>query len=284
MALGDTYGMKYEFVEHEQNKGIEDLYYAPHPTFTDYKQGYYTDDTQMSLANAELLLSGKTISVDSLILQWLNVFKRDPRVGYSKHMFGILNESLSPEAFLSNINPNIGVTGGAAMRAAPFGLSSDINEVKTMTVEQAMITHNTAVGLLSSEIVALSVHFLHHGGKRAVLSLFLTEQLGSYWNQYSTTAIDNGLYIVYSGIDLLCKAKALSDILLGAVNQHPLSDTDTVCAIAMVMASRATDIVDDIPAVMHEELEAGSYGGSYLKKLDKDLLIAFPSTKMYEAY
>lgn len=119
MAVGDSYGMKYEFVWHPCDKTAEDLFHGPHPKFTEYKTGHYTDDTQMSLANLELLLSGQEMTARAFVEKWLAAFKRDPHPGYSRHMWKVLSESVTADDFTAAIDPSHGVTSGA--RRLPCG-------------------------------------------------------------------------------------------------------------------------------------------------------------------
>src|ERR1700722_6603026 len=122
MAVGDAFGMKYEFVEHDIPIAADDLYYGTHPTFAEYQPAHYTDDTQMSLANAELLLRMPHDKITSrdFVFAWIEAFRCDPRRGYSEFMFDVLSQNPSPEEFCARIDSSRGVTSGAAMRAAPF--------------------------------------------------------------------------------------------------------------------------------------------------------------------
>ena len=56
-AIGDALGAGYEYVKHKGIHSVEKLAYVQHPRHRDTKAGMYTDDTQMLIAIAELLLS-----------------------------------------------------------------------------------------------------------------------------------------------------------------------------------------------------------------------------------
>jgi ADP-ribosylglycohydrolase len=285
MALGDSYGMKYEFVPHAQDRTAADLFHGPHPKFTEYQTGHYTDDTQMSLANLELLLTGRRhFSDDDFVTKWLDAFKRDPHQGYSKYMWKVLSESETATAFRTAINPTGGHTSGAAMRAAPFGLLADIDDVKRLTLQQAVLTHDTQTGKNSALAVALAAHFLHHGGRRRDLPAFLDTHIGAGWNSAAngfTPDTGNGLNIVTQALAAVQAADTMSGILLAVVNNDGLSDTDTICAIAAVIASRAGDVVNDLPQRLTDGLENGRYGAAYLKQVDMAAAKAFPPTRIY---
>jgi len=288
MALADSYGMKYEFEPHATTAGLSDLVHDDHPKFTAYPKGCYTDDTQMSLANMELLLAKKNetgkfdVTIEEFVEAWLYTFKRDPHLGYSKYMYMLLNESEQPADFTGRLDPARGTTSGAAMRAGVFGVIGDIEEVKRLALMQTRITHDTAAGITSALAVALSVHYLHHGGTRQLLEKFLTEQLGKGWKQsgYDEEAL-NGVKIVTQALSALVNAKTVSGVLLNVVNQDEISDTDTVCAIAGIMASRCDDLEDDLPEVLKSGLENGAYGADYLQKIDNAVASAFLRTARY---
>lgn len=289
MAIGDAYGMKYEFVPHAQNITTADLAYGPHPKHTAYCQGDYTDDTQMALAIAELLIE-RSSSLSSLtetdfVEIWLEAFRRDPHVGYSKYMFKVISESQTADEFIDSLDPTLGVTSGAAMRAGPIGLLPDVADVIYLTKMQAKITHDTPAGVNSALAVALTVHFLHHGGARDKLDAFLEKHIGKGWdsaaNGYSEDP-HNGLKSVVQAIKAMRNAKTLSEVLLTAVNQEALSDTDTVCSLAMIMASRCSEIKNDLPPALYDGLESGVYGVDYLRDIDDKADKLFPPSAVYK--
>lgn len=83
LAIGDAYGAGFEYadpaiVEKENNLSK----YIQHP-YHDLKAGAYTDDTQMSLAIAEVIVSGESWTPAVLADKFVAVFKRDPRTGYA---------------------------------------------------------------------------------------------------------------------------------------------------------------------------------------------------------
>lgn len=284
MAIGDSYGMKYEFAVHATDKTADDLFHGPHPKFTEYPVGHYTDDTQMSLANLELLMSGSELTAQAFAEKWLEAFKRDPHHGYSRHMWKVLSESETADDFVASLDPSRGVTSGAAMRAGPFGLLSDIAEVKRLTELQARITHDTVAGVNAALAVALSVHYLHHGGARGGLDAFLASHIGADWNSAEkgyTEDTSNGLNIVTQALDAVKKANSLSGVLLNVVNHKEKSDTDTIAAIAMVIASRCNDLPDDLPQTLRDGVENGAYGRDYLAEVDKKAAAFFPATEIY---
>lgn len=284
MALGDSYGMKYEYLPHATNADLSDLVHAEHPKLTAYKKGDYTDDTQMSLANMELLLAKQSfdITAEEFVSAWLHTFKRDPHVGYSRHMQKLLAECETPAEFVSQLAPSSRTTSGAAMRAGVFGVIEDIEEMKRLTLLQGRITHNNLAGTTSALAVALSVHFLHYGGTRQQLEAFLTTQLGEGWEQNGIeNDPGNAMMIVTQALSALKNAKTMADVFLNVVNQIENSDTDTVCAIAAIIASRCTVLEDYVPETLKNGLENGTYGADYLRKIDMQVEAIFPRKMLY---
>jgi ADP-ribosylglycohydrolase len=283
MAIADAYAMKYEFVEHDPDITYHDLFYGPHPWFNDYKAAHYSDDTQMSIANAELLLTGKTsFKDDEFIETWLAAFKRDPRVGYSRYMYQVMNEAQNAADFRVRINGK-GDTSGGMMRAGVFGLLADIRAVKKLAVQQAKITHDTPAGRNAALAAALGVHFLHHGGSKSDVWNFIDHHLPKNWmkNGYKDDA-GNALNIMQSLLNVVHNSRTMSHLLVYTANCGRVTDTDTICATAALMASRDVGFRNDLPHILYATLENGAYGMDYLQALDKRLMAAFPRQRLYE--
>jgi ADP-ribosylglycohydrolase len=210
-------------------------------------------------------------------------FIRDPRVGYSQFMYKTLSEAKSVDDFKSRSDWK-GMTSGGAMRAAPFGLLPNIEFAKTLSRQQAAITHGTPAGTNAALAVTLATHFLHHGGTQRHMMNFIHHHLGPNWNSPAngyTPETGNGLNIVTQALDIVIKSKNLSEILLNGVNYAPKTDTDSVCAMAMVIASRCPDIVNDLPDNLYSDMENGTYGVDHLQSFDRLLLKAFPRHPLY---
>src|SRR5258708_1686589 len=94
--------------------------YVKHPRHN-IQPGSYTDDTQMSLAIAETIVSGEPWKPTVLAHKFVEVFQRDPREGYATGFYHFLLHVRDGEQFLRNIRPT-SEKSGAAMRAAPIGI------------------------------------------------------------------------------------------------------------------------------------------------------------------
>jgi ADP-ribosylglycohydrolase len=83
LAIGDAYGAGFEYVDAKMIHRQNDLSrYVKHPRHN-IQPGSYTDDTQMSLAIAEAIVSGEPWEPGMLVRRFVEVFKRDPREGYA---------------------------------------------------------------------------------------------------------------------------------------------------------------------------------------------------------
>lgn len=169
IAQGDAYGAAVEYLplkhRHLLVEARRFIHYLTHPTHG-HRPGVYTDDTQMSIAVAEVLLS-ETFCVDRPVLRhdlanaFVRAFRRDRRKGYSRKFQAFLeDDSLAGTGLLllANINPN-SKKNGAAMRAVPLGVLENPEDVIEAACVNASITHDTIEGHLSSVLIALMSHF-----------------------------------------------------------------------------------------------------------------------------
>src|SRR5687768_15127870 len=118
IAIGDAYGAGFEYGDPRAVRDDNDLtHYVKHPRHR-LRPGCYTDDTQMSIAVAEMIVSGEAWTPVNLASRFVEAFKRDPREGYAQRFYGFLREVRDGEEFVRKIRPDSDKSG-AAMRAAP---------------------------------------------------------------------------------------------------------------------------------------------------------------------
>ena len=83
LAIGDAYGAGFEFVDQQTIELYNNLNgYIQHPRH-DIPPGCYTDDTQMSLAIAEAIVSREPWTPELLATKFVAAFHRDRRFGYA---------------------------------------------------------------------------------------------------------------------------------------------------------------------------------------------------------
>src|SRR5579863_10547236 len=249
IAIGDAYGMGFEYAD--DNIPLNDLtQYRKHPLFT-LKPGQYTDDTQMSLAIAETLLSSDEWTKENITRHFVQCFKRDPRDGYARQFQTFLEGIKDEKEFLEKIKPESDKSGGA-MRAGPIGYMKDPETVKAMSSLQASITHDTPDGRAAAEATSLMCHYFIYGlGPKAELGQWLEKWVPSHkWNDPWTGRIkQQGWMDVRAAVTVIQQEHTLSAILKRIVDFT--GDTDTAGAISMAAASQCKEIVKDLPSALY---------------------------------
>lgn len=271
LAIGDAYGAGFEYADQDYIERFNDLSrYVKHPRHA-IVPGYYTDDTQMSLAIAEAIISGEAWTPANLANRFVAVFKRDPREGYAGRFFDFLNHVWDGAQFLAEIIPDSDKSG-AAMRALPIGVFGTIDEVVEKTRIQAAITHNTPDGVHAAVAAALMAHyFIYKLGEKRHLGEFLEQHVSGDWNMpWAGKVKAKGWMSVRAAITAIHRHDSLSEMLRACVNYT--GDVDTVATLALGAASCSGEVENDLPEHLIASLENGSYGHDYLLKLDTQLM------------
>lgn len=269
LAVGDAYGAGFEYAEpgfvaeHNTLRG-----YVRHPTHGQLP-GAYTDDTQMALALAELLADGDPWTPENIAERFVDAFHRDPRPGYASGFQAFLHEVRTGGDFLARIRPDSDKSG-AAMRAAPVGLLSTVDEVLHRTGVQARVTHDTPDGVASASAAALAVHYCRYGlGPVAEVGEWIADRLGSpVWARpWHGKVGSKGVMSVRAALTALAGHDSQSEVLRACVAFT--GDVDTVATIALAAASWV--LPADLPRVLLDGLENGTYGRDHLAQLDARL-------------
>jgi len=271
LAIGDAYAAAFEFVDRDLTERHELGAYARHPRFGG-PAGRYTDDTQMSIAVAELIVSGAPFTRENLADGFVQSFKRDPRTGYASGFYEFLKGVADGADFLARIRPTSSKNGGA-MRAAPVGVHSRIEEVIEKTTLQAKLTHDTTEGITAAVAVALMAHFfLYDLGKRHELAAFLGSHCpGVPWGEPWLGSVDvQGYSAARAALTIVQGRDRLTHMLRDAVRLG--GDTDTVAAIALGVGSCSREVENDLPQELVMGLESGTYGRDFLRDLDRRLM------------
>jgi ADP-ribosyl-[dinitrogen reductase] hydrolase len=273
MAIGDSFGCAFEFVERPYPNGLvnDTATYQDHPELP-LGGGRYTDDTQMSVAVTEVIVErpGDFTRID-LAERFVYAFKRDPRPGYGKRFYEILNKVGDGLEMLEVVVPNSTRSGGA-MRASPIGLFGDIETVLTLAALQASVTHNSPEGIMSAQAIAAMVHFFAYRlGTQGELGEYLERVVpGHAWGEdWTDWASVQGIPCAHAAITAVRLGTSQRDILFRSVAVG--GDVDTVAAMAMFSSSLIHTLPKDLPASLYEGLERGSYGYEYLVNRDIEL-------------
>ncbi|MFB8276609.1 ADP-ribosylglycohydrolase family protein [Nocardia colli] len=275
LAVGDAYGAGFEYAsagivaEHNTLAG-----YIQHPTHLGIRPGAYTDDTQMTLAVAELLVSGEPWRPAGLAEYFVRAYHRDPRDGYAGRFQQFLDTVHSGEDLLSRIDPSSDKSG-SAMRAGPVGLLPTVDEVLRYAEVQARVTHNTPAGISAAQAAALAVHYCHYQlGPVSGLPRWVGARLDPSWARpWRGKVGSKGWMSVRAALTALSSSHSLSEILRTSVAFT--GDVDTVATIALAAGSRSPQIEQDLPDALVNGLENGAFGRDYLRDLDARLLAKF---------
>ena len=271
LAVGDAYGAGFEYVDPALVARENTLAgYVRHPRHA-IAPGCYTDDTQMSLAIAETLVSGRAWTAEVLAAAFVQAFKRDPREGYASRFYDFLTEVRDGEQFLARIQANSDKSG-AAMRAAPIGVLPTVQQVIDFTTVQARLTHDTPDGIAAAAAAALSAHyFIYRLGPKRDLGVFLERWVPGPWSVPWTGKVGaQGMMSVRAAVTALTASLSMSEMLRRSVDFT--GDVDTVAAIALAAGAHSEELAQDLPGYLVEGLENGPYGREYIVALDAQLM------------
>lgn len=272
-ALGDSYGAGFEYVPElivlANNSGDK---YFPHPKHK-LAAGCYTDDTQMSLAIAELLIAGEPWLPNVITDKFYEVFKRDPRKGYSRRFQSLLESvSSGPELLEKLTGNNASDKSGAAMRATPLGVLPSIGDILTRSRIQAAVTHNSVDGMNAAMASSLLTHYcLYNLGPKAEAGQFIQDYVDGPWSAPWVGPVGSkGWQSVRAAITAVVESSKMTELLKRCIGYT--GDVDTVATIAMAAAAHCKEIERDLPTALWDGLENGTFGRDYLIDLDTQLM------------
>jgi ADP-ribosyl-[dinitrogen reductase] hydrolase len=274
LAIGDAYGAAFEYVKPAHIRAFHTLAgYARHPRHG-HPPGAYTDDTQMSVAVAEVLLDEPNWDRQAFADRFVRAFKRDPREGYARGFQKFLESVPDGTAFLREIRPDSDKSG-AAMRACPTGLLESIGRVMEVATLQARLTHDPPDGVNAAVAAALAAHFFAYRlGGPAELGAFLVDHVPGAWDvEWVGEVGPKGWMSVRAAVTAVGRNHSLTSLLRACVDFG--GDVDTVAAVALGAASLSEDYVHDLPAALIDGLENGPCGRDFLCALDRQLLERF---------
>lgn len=273
-AIGDAYGAGFEFQGLDYIIKNNDLtQYHKHGMYTEiYKR--YTDDTQMAIAIAELLLEDDNWNEVKVADKFVEVFHRDKRRGYSDRVYNALDASKNGNDFLRIID-NRSSGNGSAMRAYSIGLLNDIPQILDFCEIQAKTSHNTAEGISCAKRIALAVHFYKYQlGDKTSLIDFINDTLKEKEIYKVTSPIDmHGYFTTQAVIKIVSEANSMKDCLKRGIDFG--GDTDTVAALCMAILSNKKDCEKTLPEFLYDQLENATYGKDFLISLDRKLTEKF---------
>ncbi|WP_196893683.1 ADP-ribosylglycohydrolase family protein [Aureivirga marina] len=269
-AIGDAYGAGFEFADFKKIQLKNNITnYENHPLYNELK-GNYTDDTQMTLALAELILSDSDWTELNIANSFVNSFQRNPRKGYAKRFYSFLTEIKNGQEFLEKIQ-NTSTRNGAAMRSYILGVFPTEEEVLTKNTLQAKLTHNSEEGILSANAIALANHFfIYEKGQKNDLLTYLNDFQKANWKgKWQGNVSMSGIASVEAVLSLLVSDLNLKERLQMAINFG--GDVDTVASLVLAISSQDKSITNNLPRFLYDELENETFGKDYLIILDKKI-------------
>ena len=262
-AIGDTYGLAFEFAERS--------FIDKENTLTKYLSHKYTDDTQMAIGVTELILEKTDWTPLNIANKFVEVFQRDVRKGYARRFAQLLSEVKDGQELLDRIIPK-SERNGAAMRSFPVGIFKDEKEVLEKARIQGEVTHQTKNAIDAAEAIALMSHyFIYQKGIKKELTTYLADIQKVIWkpNFYGQVGCD-GIETVEAVLFVFQHTNNLKDMLKMSINLG--GDVDTVTCLAMAIGSLCPEFENNLPQWMYDELEATIYGKDYISELDEKLL------------
>lgn len=159
IAIGDAFGRSYE---NQSKEKIQETF-----EFTKYKNdvGTYTDDTQMTLAVAELMTSNFEFNAESLASNFVYAYKRDKHKGYSTRTKENLIDCYCGLDFLKKYPDHIKkdiTSNGSVMRTIPIGLYKDPAQVINYSQLNANISHAHPESIFATIFLSLISHNLYY--------------------------------------------------------------------------------------------------------------------------
>jgi ADP-ribosylglycohydrolase len=286
IAQADAFALPYEYVNDTHNPGLKEQMlmfdrYLKNPRQDNMLPGMYSDDTQQSIAVAEVLIDKKDRAwPEDFSDAWFNCFHRDPRDGYSRIMQNLLETAKSPDHLRQLIKP-ISNKNGAAMRSVPIGVIADPEDVARIAYMQASTTHSET-GILASIAVALMSHFALYTDRPfneflewgypycQVIQLFSRPWVGRVKD---TAHFGSGINTAWAVHTLLVDGTSLDDIMRRVIGWG--GDTDSTASIAWgITSARFHDEL--LPEFLERDLDSGrEYGPTFLKELGRRLMDAY---------
>ncbi len=273
-AMGDAYGAGFEFSDFNKIKRHNNLTCYIEHELDPIIPGKYTDDTQMTIAICEFIISGKEWTEENFVQSFLDNFHRDPRITYSKGFLKLLQTHNKAKDFLLEIDP-YSSRNGSVMRSMPVGLFSDINKVISFSEFHTPITHYSKEAIEASKAIALLTHYFYYTDKDIMETIKEVQSLTSI--EWKTNKIDNvecdAVDTVNAVFTILSNNDTLYDILKESVNLG--GDVDTVSALSLGIASLNNKYRKNLPEFLYNDLENDVYGRDYITDLENKLFKNF---------
>ncbi len=229
---GDVIGSAYEF---NPTRDYNFELFTPKSTFT--------DDTVLTMANAQWLLEDGQHSHERLVAIMQDLCHRYPDRGYGGRFAGWI-ESRNPQPYNSYGN-------GSAMRVSPVGYyAQSLDEAMQLAQVSAEVTHNHPEGIKGAQATAAAIFLARKGKKKEEIKEYIENEIGydlsrtleqirpDYtFNELCQTTVPEALSCYLEGF-------GYEDVIRLAVSLA--ADADTLAAIAGSVASAMWEVPNEI--------------------------------------
>ena len=251
--IGDIVGSLFEFGENK-----ETAHSKKYPFISKYS--HYTDDTVMTLAIADALMTampqkGLEISeFENCVIKSMRCFgEKYPDAGYGMKFYDWLFSEQEPVPYNSYGN-------GSAMRVSPVAWAFDnLEDVEKFAAASARVTHNHTEGIKGAQATAAAIFLARTGKSKSEIKSYICEKY-----HYDLTRTLDEIRPGYEHIEICQKTvpeaitaflegENFEDVVRSAVSLS--GDTDTLAAIAGSIAEGFYGIPDEITEMALPKLD-----------------------------
>jgi ADP-ribosylglycohydrolase len=167
---------------------------------------------------------------------------------------------------------------GSAMRSACYGVLAALDQIRIVSQDCAMLTHQ-GLGVEGAFAVAAASHYFLNGGKKAGFNDFLAENVNPTYTtrMHNRVAKQNGpltFLTVCAAFTAIRDSHTLTQVVERSIRVG--GDVDTVAAIAMGVAGSCAEIENDLPAWVVEGIRpVAGLTWDDLVLMDRDLTQVF---------
>jgi len=241
---GDVIGSAYEF---NPTRDYDFELFTRNSTFT--------DDTVLTMANAQWLLEDEQHTHEKLVGMMLDWCRRYPDRGYGGRFARWIHDS-DPQPYNSFGN-------GSAMRVSPIGYyAQSLNEALELAKISAEVTHNHPEGIKGAQATAAAIFMARKGHSKNEIREYVQQAFGydlsrSLVEIRPTFTFDETCqHTVPEAITCFIEGKNYEDVVRLAVALA--GDADTIAAIAGSISSAIEDVPHEISqhviALLNDEL------------------------------
>jgi ADP-ribosylglycohydrolase len=229
---GDVIGSAYEF---NPTRDYDFELFTPESTFT--------DDTVLTMANAQWLLEDEQHSHESLVAIMLDLCRKYPDRGYGGR-FAVWIHAANPQPYDSFGN-------GSAMRVSPVGYyAKTLDEALELAKISAEVTHNHPEGIKGAQATAAAIFLARQGKAKHEIRKYVTKtfdyDLSRTLEEIRPTFFfdETCQRTVPEAITCFLEGKGYEDVVRLAVSLA--GDADTLAAIAGPIASATQDVSTEV--------------------------------------